>query len=431
MFEKAKNLTKSKFVRNVAIVASGTAGAQAISMAFSPFVTRLYGPEAFGMLGTFMAVIAILVPTAALAYPIAIVLPKSDTDAKNLAKLSAALAFGVAIITATMLIIVGDWMAEMLGLEAIKSFLILIPVAMFFSAFHQILTQWLIRKKQFKIGARVAIMHALLINSSKIGIGFLYPVGAALIVLATTGQALHALLLWLGVRSRDGALPINDENTGSIRELAKRHSDFPLFRAPQITINAFSQSLPVLMLASLFGPSSAGFYSLGRMVMGVPLTLIAKSVGDVFYSRVTEAINNKDNIFKLILDATLTLFVIGIFPFALVIAFGPWLFSLVFGSEWAMGGEYARWLAVWLFFGFMNSPSVAAMPALGMQKWLLFYEIFSTGSKVAALFLGFFYFNDDLAAIAFMCVAGVFAYSALITKVLFKAYRSDQEGKLI
>jgi hypothetical protein len=38
---------KSKFVRNVAVVASGTAGAQAITMAFSPIITRLYGPEAF------------------------------------------------------------------------------------------------------------------------------------------------------------------------------------------------------------------------------------------------------------------------------------------------------------------------------------------------------------------------------------------------
>jgi len=45
----------SKFVRNVAIVATGTAGAQAITMAFSPINTRLYGPEAFGILGTFTA----------------------------------------------------------------------------------------------------------------------------------------------------------------------------------------------------------------------------------------------------------------------------------------------------------------------------------------------------------------------------------------
>ncbi|UCZ56541.1 hypothetical protein LGV61_12545 [Desulfurispirillum indicum] len=38
-------LYNSKFIRNVAIVASGTAAAQAITMAFAPIITRIYGPE--------------------------------------------------------------------------------------------------------------------------------------------------------------------------------------------------------------------------------------------------------------------------------------------------------------------------------------------------------------------------------------------------
>lgn len=410
-------------------MATGTAGAQAITMAFSPLITRLYGPEAFGMLGTFMAVLAIMTPMSALAYPIAIVLPKSDADAKSLAALSAGLAFVVAMITALVLLTAGDRIAQMLSLEAIGAFLLLIPVAMLFSAFHQILTQWLIRKKQFKVTARVAVIQALVINSSKTGVGLVSPVGAALIVLTTIGQALHAFLLWVVMRSRDSALPRKEENTATIRELAKRHCDFPLFRAPQITINAFSQSLPVLMLASLFGASSAGFYSLGKMVMGVPLTLIAKSVGDVFYPHITEAVANKENVFRLILKATLALAAIGILPFTFVIAFGPLLFSLVFGSEWAMAGEYARWIALWLFFGFINRPSVAAMPALGMQPWLLGYEFVSTGLKILTLILGFYYFNDDLIAIALMCVSGVVAYTALILKVLIKAYSGDFNEK--
>jgi len=430
LITRLKDLTKSKFVRNVTIVATGTAGAQAISMAFSPVITRLYSPEAFGMLGTFMAVLTIMMPVAALAYPIAIVLPKSDADAKTLAKLSASLAFFVAIVTALVLLTAGDWIAQILSLEAIGALLFLMPVAMLFSVFHQILTQWLIRKKRFKITARVAVIQALVINTSKTGLGFLHPVGVTLIVLATLGQAFHAILLWVGMRGRDTTVFLGiDESTSTIREIAKRHRDFPLFRAPQNAINAFSESLPVLMLASLFGPSSAGFYSLGKMVMAVPLTLIAKSVGDVFYPRVTEAVNDKEDVFRLIAKATLALAAIGILPFTFVIVFGPLIFSIVFGSEWAMAGEYARWLALWLLFGFINRPSVAAMPALGMQPWLLFYELFSTGLKVVALVLGFWYFDNDLIAVALMCISGVVTYSALILKVLVKSYSGDFNGK--
>ncbi len=77
-----------KFVRDVAVVITGTAGAQAVAIAFAPFIARLYGPEAFGLLGAFLAIVTILSPVAALTYPIAIVLPKEDAEARNIARLS-------------------------------------------------------------------------------------------------------------------------------------------------------------------------------------------------------------------------------------------------------------------------------------------------------------------------------------------------------
>jgi len=265
-------------------------------MTFAPLITRMYGPEAFGVSGIFMVVLAVLTPIAALTYPIAIVLPKSDADAKNLAKRSAGLAVAVAFITAVVLLIGGDWIAQALSLEAIAGFFLLIPLAMLFAAFQQILTQWLIRKKQFRVTARVAIIQALAVNSAKAGVGWFHPLGAALVVIAVVGQAFHSFLLWSGMRDRETAHPRQEEATGSLKDMAKRHRDFPLYRAPQIFINAVSQSLPVLMLAAFFGPAAAGFHTIARMVMGVPTVLVGKAVSDVFYPRITEAARNGENL---------------------------------------------------------------------------------------------------------------------------------------
>ncbi|MCW9057756.1 MAG: oligosaccharide flippase family protein [Gammaproteobacteria bacterium] len=415
-------MIQSKFARNVAIVASGTAAAQAITLAFSPVITRLYDPEAFGLYGVFMALVSILTPVAALTYPIAIVLPKDDRDAKGLAKLSFFIAMMVAMAIAVMFLTSGELLMELLGSEAIAPYVMLIPLSMLFVACTEIAQQWLIRKKLFSITARVAVIQALLINSTKSGVGLFHPVGAVLVVVAAFGSAFHAMLLWAGIR-KSKTMPKKDgENNTSLSELARRHRDFPLYRAPQVTINALSQSLPILMLASFFGPAAAGFYTLSKTVMGVPSALIGKSVGDVFYPRITEAAHNKENLFRLILRATLALAAVGSIPFLLVIAFGPWLFSFVFGGEWVTAGEYAQWLALWFFFGFINKPSVAAMPSLNMQPWLLLYELVSTGSKVVALLIGFVYWNDDLLAIALMCVFGVVAYLVLILAVLKKSY---------
>ena len=388
---------RSPFSRNVALVASGTAGAQAITIVFAPILTRIYGPEAFGLFGTFTAIVAVATPAAAMAYPIAIVLPRDDRDALGLAQFSAILSFAVAVLAAAALWLAGNSLTAALDAESVSGFFFLIPVAMLFAAGTQIAQQWLIRKKEFGVIARSAVAHSLILNSAKSGIGLLHPVGSVLIILATFGQCLYAGLLFIGARRRYQPIVTqykNDRRT-PLTELARRYHDFPLYRAPQNLINAASQSLPILLLATFFGSATAGFYVLAKMVMGMPSALVGNAVSDVFYPRITEAKHNGDDLTRYIARATGALLVIGILPFSIVFLFGPWLFSLIFGSDWVMAGQYARWLAFFFFFNFINKPTVAAVPVLGIQRGLLVYELLSTGGKVIGFLAGFYWFSSD------------------------------------
>src|SRR5690625_1030347 len=105
MKEKLIKISKKQLVRNVILLASETAMTQVIVMILSPIITRLYGPEAFGLMGTFMAVVSIVAPIAALTYPIAIVLPKRDQDAKGLIRLSLVITTIVSIISLVILLL--------------------------------------------------------------------------------------------------------------------------------------------------------------------------------------------------------------------------------------------------------------------------------------------------------------------------------------
>lgn len=427
MITHAKRLASSKFVRNVAIVATGTAGAQAITMAFAPIITRLYGPEAFGLLGTFMAIMAVLTPMAALTYPIAIVLPKEDAEAKGLAKLSMLLAVGLSAIALALILNWGDSLAQLLGSDTISQYLWLIPFAMLFGALHQVLEQWLIRHKQFKVTARVAVIQSAIINSTKAGVGVWYPLAAVLIVLQTLTSGVYALLLWLGLRRvSQHADGISENKAGSIKALAYKYRDFPMFRAPEVTINAASQGLPVLMLAAFFGPTSAGFYTLGRTIMGIPAGLIGKSVGDVFYPRISEAANNREPLYPLVRKATLLLAAVGVVPFGLIMVFGPWLFTFVFGAEWTMAGEYARWLALWMFVGFANNPSVKAIPIVKAQAFQLAFAIVTITLRLGALAAAYYIYQSDLAAVIAYSVLGALLNVILIGIVLQKCKSFDR-----
>ena len=427
MRAKLRHLTNSKFTRNVTVVASGALAAQAITLASTPFVTRIYGPEAFGLMGAFIAIVSIATPCAALCYPIAIGVPKADAEAKSLARLSFLISFVISTLAALILLVGKDWLVEWFGLQSIALYLLLIPLAMIFSAWLEIAKQWMIRKKYFSVTARIAVFQAFIINIAKTGVGLLNPAAAVLIVLSVIANAVHSLMLFLQMRNNVAISSYKTESKTktSLRQLAKKYYDFPLYRAPQVFINSASQSIPVLMLASLFGAKTAGFYTLARLAMAVPSRLVGKSVGDVFYPRINEAAHNDEEVARLIIKATAMLAAVSFLPFALVVAFGPLLFSLVFGVEWSMAGEYARWLAFFFYFNLVNRPSVAAVPILGLQKGLLIYEIMSTGSKVVGLLLGFYVYSSDVAAIMLFSVIGAVAYAVMIAWIIIRSKRGS------
>ena len=90
-------------------------------------------------------------------------------------------------------------------------------------------------------------------------------------------------------------------------------------------------------------------------------------------------------------------------------------FNQVFGSKLR-----------YIFFNFINKPAVAAAPVLGLQKGLLVYEVFSTGSKLVALYFGFVVFQDALLAIILFSFFGAGAYMVLIFWIVASATRVDK-----
>lgn len=431
MKNKIMNIISNPFVRNVMIMATGAASAQIISVILSPVITRVYGPEAYGIMGVFMAIVAILTPVASLTYPIAIVLPKSDVEAKGLIKLSLTICIFIAVVITLLLCFFYQTIVELFHLSEVRGFLFLIPITILCAGILQVTEQWLIRTKQFKISAKSTFLQALLSQGSIVLIGLFYPMAQILVIIQSLREGLKAILMLGFVKGKEGIHLIDWGSKGvSTKKLIKKYYDFPIFRAPEIFLNGLSKSLPILMLTIFFGPASAGFYSISKTVLNLPVQLIGKSVGDVFYPRVTEAAKNKENLTKLIKKATISLTLIGIVPFSIVIIFGPWLFSNIFGSSWLNAGEYARWIALWSFFAFINLPSIKSLPVLSAQAFQLKYTIFMLITRVIMLCLGYFVFSSDKVAIALFGISGALLNLGLILLTLKISKKYDRANVL-
>lgn len=419
------NVLKGSFIKNVMTVATGTIFAQVITIIFSPFITRLYGPEAFGVLGVFMAVTALFSSIVSLTYPMAIILPKDDREAIILVKISLYIGAVLSIISWLFLWLFGKGIMAVLNMDILLPYLIFIPIFLFLSAILQVSQQWVIRKKLFNLYSKSAVYQSFLINASKTGFGMLSPSSFLLILLTTIGQLMSILLILFGLKKTIYKRTLYKTPMNSFKKNLILYKDFPKFRAPEVFINGVTQNLPLLLLTSAFGPVSAGFYLLGQRMLALPSQLLGKAVGDVFYPRIAEAVNNKENITNIILRATIALAVVGVFPFGMVICFGPLIFEIAFGEEWQKAGEYARWLSLWSFFVFINNPSVRALPVIFEQKFLLIFTNISLIIRLGLMMIGIYYFNNDIISIILYSVSGMLLNIYLIATILKKSKKYD------
>lgn len=407
----------------MAAAATGTAVAQAITLAFTPLLTRLYGPEAMGLLGVFNAVVASLAALSALSYPLAIVLPSAAADAAALARLSLGLGLATATATAVVLALWGPALLDAVNAGELVPWALLIPLAMAVGVGSQVLSQWVARQQAFAFGARAAVAVSLCANGLKAVFGVLLPVAPALILSGLAGTLAGTVMAWRQWRRHGGPPASAPPRWPDLRRVAAQHRDFALLRTPQDSLNAVSQAAPLVWLAAAYGTAAAGHYTLAALALGAPVTLLGQSVGSVFYPRVTALVRAGGDVAGEIWRTTRSLALLAAGPFVLLVLAGPAVFTLLFGEAWRPAGEYARWLAPWLFLQLVNKPAVAAIPALRLQGGLLVYELASTGSKLLALWAGWRLALGDVASVALFSAAGCLAYLWLIGWVLVRARR--------
>ncbi len=423
-----KRLQTSHFVRNVAMVGGGIAAAQAIALIFMPFLTRLYGPESFGVAAAFAAIVRIITPMATMGYAGAIVMPDDDDDAAAVARLS--ILCGLILVPISLIVVYlgKPWLAGWTGMEKTPDMLYLIPLSLLVAAFLSVANQSAIRAHLFKAKVRAYVESTLLTNGGKLIGGILAPSGLLLIILTLVGKVLNFMMQMLRVPRKGVLKPTNWFGFKGVRAAAVSQRDFAIYRMPQSILNAASVGLPTILLASLFGVATAGQYSLAVLVLAAPVMLLGQAVGEVFYPKITRAITQKSpKAYRLLLQVTVVLLAIGVIPFGMMFLWGDYFFALIFGAEWELAGKYSQWLALWLLSTLVSGASVAALPALRLQRFLLIREIISVVLRAVALYVGFSVFQSDLIAVALFSIAGVLLSSSIVY-VAFKRLLTSTNG---
>ncbi|SEM66086.1 Membrane protein involved in the export of O-antigen and teichoic acid [Mesobacillus persicus] len=412
------NKLNTQFTRNITLLMTGTAIAQVLTLLAAPVLSRLYTPASFGILSLFTAIISVLTSISTFKFELSIVLPKKTTDASQLLYLSIITTAAVSLLSLVISFsLIDSGLLQRLNIQEIEPFLLWIPVSILLIGMYNSLNYWSTRKKSFKRLSISQTVRSLGIVGGQLAGGLLKLGPVGLILGQILGQFLATFILSSQIFREDRRI-FNSPKFIRMKELFKEYKEFPLYNAPQAFINSISQNAPAFILALYFSPTIVGFYAICIRFLMLPFNLIGESVRRVYFQKAAELENTQGNVFNLFKKVTLGLAAIAVIPIFLLITFGPDLFSVVLGREWEDAGIYARWMAISLFVGFFNIPSIVSIQMYKLQKYLLFYEVGLLVFRVVALVIGGI-INNPLVSIISYSLVGFFFNSLLIAFVFY------------
>ena len=349
-----KRILSNDFNKNVLKLLTGSTMAQAIPIAMSPILTRLYTPEDFGILTLFVAITAILGTIVNGRYELAIVLPDKEEESINLVALSVMIAFILSSILFILVVFLHETIIVILGNEQIGIWLYFAPLVVFFIGIYNALNYLNTRMKTFGVIAKVNVLKSLSLSITQLTLGVIKAGATGLI----SGQIISHIFAngSLAKEIFKNKVLLSKVKLKEMKRLAKRYSNFPKYSMWAVLANSLSQHLISFYLPLLYSVSTLGFYGLVNRVLGLPTTIIGNSVGQVFFQRASEE-RIKTGKATIIFNATLKkLLILSLPPFIFLFIFAPSLISFVFGENWREAGEYITILAPLFMFRFINTP---------------------------------------------------------------------------
>lgn len=393
-------LPKSQFARNVITLMTGTALAQALPIAITPILTRMYTPDDFGVFAVYIAICSILAVLVTGRYELAIIVPEHDEDAINIMALSIGLSFIISFFLLIVVLLAGNEIAALLGSASIASWLYLVPLTTLVMGCYQSLNYWVNRRSHYKRMATSRVLQTASSSTVQLSTGVLKVGSLGLIFGQFFGQLISVIFLAKSIFSqeKEQVLKINKKK---IYEVVSRYNNFPKYLIVAHGFNTGSSQSPVLLLSSLFATSVSGLYMLTNRVLSAPIALVASAIGEVFRQQASKEYAQTGQCKVIYLQTIKKLILLSFIPFTILFVFSEEIFSLVFGSEWTEAGVISKILMPVFFLRFISSPLSSMFMIAEAQKFDLYWQIALFSLVIVSFLIGNYFSNVYLALYLF------------------------------
>ncbi len=315
---------------------TGTIFSQALPIVITPILTRLYSPSEFGILSIFLSITLILGSIINGRYELAIMLPNENEDAINIAALCMIICTFLSLFILFVILIIPVELSTSMNFHLLGGWIYAVPILVWCIGWFNVLNYMNSREESYKLISNSLIFKTVIGNSIQLIAPFFKAGAFGLMLGYFLSNLLGTLLLYKTTKVNWHVSLIK------IKELAVRYKKFPMFSLWAILANNLSVHAINILIGLFYSVSTLGYHSLVQRVLGLPISVIGNSVGQVYYKEATKEKNNTGAARKIFALTLKKLSLLSLIVFPLVYYFLPIIFSFAFGSEWAIAGHYAQ-----------------------------------------------------------------------------------------
>ena len=335
-------LQTNRFLRRLFTLSAGTAIGQALMVAVTPFLTRLFTPAEFGTFAVFSALFGMFSGIMCLRYELAVPLAASEEETAAVARLCGFAAFAMTALLFLFVWLGGERLALMVEAPELARLLWLMPPALLCWGLALPLNFWSIRLGTFRVNALNRILQYAAQAASQLAFGIV-GTGSPGLVLGFALGHLVKIGHFLSALSSGERTLLRQSAWSEARQAAVRYRRFPAFSILSTLFQSSSQLLPAMLVAAIYGPVAAGWFALSQRIMGFPVMMIGDAAGNVFLNEIAKL--KGQALYAMFRKTALRFFFVALSIMLPIMIVAPHVFALVFGEPWREAGTIVQVLA--------------------------------------------------------------------------------------
>ncbi len=378
-------LSGSRFAGNLASVVAANALAQVVTLGAAPVLSRLYGPEAFGAYGLFVAWVGI--GLAVITARVEWLVPNPRSNAQASALLAIGLlctGLGVALSVALLAVLpLSAWPAGWLNSGGLPW---LLPGVLAVTGLQQLLQAWHVRGADLAAASRMKLLLSVVNVAVAVSFGLAMLPGATALGLGA-GMLAGACAASLGLLRHAKGLGTALGRLSPRRVVVswRRFRGQVAWSTLAALLNTLSLAAVPLMLSRHHSMADVGFYTLVQRIAFVPAGLVGSAVRDSFWAEAARrAGSDPAGLRALFLVSLRRLGLLAAVATVVALAGPLWVGPLLGAAQWS-GAGWVLAASVPMLVGQIAVSPLSHLEVHSKQHWQAAWDAVRLATLVAVI----------------------------------------------